>query len=349
MTDNNKIKVLVVDDAAFMVKAVTEMLSSDPQIEVMGVARNGQEAREKIAELKPDVITLDVDMPVMDGIRTVRHLMIESPVPVVILSSLFGDGAITFEALRLGVVDFVPKPSGAVSRDIDSAKQEVIDRVKMAASVNMKNIHRVRLQERDAQNNAMEGQYAYQSLDQLLVVGTTLGGPNTVIRLLSHLSPRLPVCLVVVQKISPKVIDSFAGKFDEYVPWRVEVAGDGAVLEQGVCYLAPDKVSVRIDVNENEEVCLRVGEEVARPLDELFSSAAFAFGSNAIGLLLTGIGDDGGKGLGDIQSMGGTTLAQATDSCVYPNLTEHAIRLGTVDHVVEESELVAQIEAMIQS
>ena len=343
----NTIKVLVVDDAAFMVKALTEMLSSDPQLEVVGVARNGQEAREKIPELRPDVITLDVDMPVMDGIRTVRHLMIESPVPVIMLSSLSGDGAITFEALRLGVVDFVPKPSGAVSRDISSAKQEVIDRIKMAASVDMKNIHRVRLQQRDIQDDALSGQYGFQALEQLVVVGTTLGGPNTLIRLLTQLSPKLPISLVVSQKINPKVIDSFVSKFNEYVPWRIEVAKDGEILEQGVCYIAPDKTSIRIGENEEEEICLQLGEEVEQPLNELFTSAAYAFGNNTIGLLLAGIGDDGAKGLGDIQSMGGKTIAQAINSYVTPNLTDNAINEGTVDHVVEESDLPAQIESLI--
>lgn len=123
-----KIKVLVVDDASFMVKAVSEILNSDPDIEVVGSAKNGLQALEKIKELSPDVITLDVDMPIMDGIRTVRHIMLECPVPVVMLSSLFSNGTITFDALRLGVVDFLPKPSGAISQDIHKAKQQIIDR-----------------------------------------------------------------------------------------------------------------------------------------------------------------------------------------------------------------------------
>jgi two-component system chemotaxis response regulator CheB len=140
-----KLKVLVVDDASFMIKAVSEFLESDPGIEVVGSAKNGLEGIEKIKELHPDVITLDIDMPVMDGISAMRHIMIESPVPVVVLSSLSGDGSITFEALRLGVVDFVPKPSGAISADINSSKQQIIDRLKIAHSVNFENIRRVKL------------------------------------------------------------------------------------------------------------------------------------------------------------------------------------------------------------
>jgi two-component system chemotaxis response regulator CheB len=118
-TEARKIKVLIVDDASFMRKAILNMLKVDPQIEVVGTASNGQEGLDKIRELKPDVVTLDIDMPIMDGITSIRHIMIKSPVPVVVLSSMFSDGAITFDALRLGVVDFIPKPSGAVSTDID--------------------------------------------------------------------------------------------------------------------------------------------------------------------------------------------------------------------------------------
>lgn len=142
---DKKLKVLVVDDATFMTKAISDLLESDPDIEVVGVANNGLEGLEKIKELQPDVVTLDIDMPVMDGLQAVRHIMIESPVPIVVLSSLFSDGSITFEALRLGVVDFVAKPSGAISSDIHTAKQHIVDRIKLASAVNFQNIRRVRI------------------------------------------------------------------------------------------------------------------------------------------------------------------------------------------------------------
>ena len=127
-----KLKVLIVDDASFMIKAVSEVLESDPAIQVVGSAKNGLEGLSKIKELRPDVITLDIDMPVMDGISALRHIMIESPVPVVVLSSLFSDGSITFEALRLGVVDFVPKVKVEVVAP-DSAAQAVVDAIEQSA------------------------------------------------------------------------------------------------------------------------------------------------------------------------------------------------------------------------
>jgi two-component system chemotaxis response regulator CheB len=348
-TEKEKVRVLVVDDAAFMIKAVSDILASDPQIEVLGAARNGEEGLEKIKELKPDVITLDVDMPVMDGLRTVRHIMIESPVPVVMLSSLFSDGAITFEALRLGVVDFLPKPSGAISQDIEAAKHQIIDRVKIAASINIYNIHRVKLTP-EGGDGQLEDRYAFQPLDYLLAIGTTLGGPNTVIRLLSQLAPKLPAAVVVQQEISPKILEAFVDKFDEQVAWKVEVARDGTVIEQGTCYIATTDQSVMVDANDDGEAFLRVeNTPPARPLNDLFTSAANVFESHAIGVLLTGVGDDGADGFGVIRSRSGTTIAQTTNTCVYPNLTEYAIERGTVDHVVDEKELASQIEASMHA
>ena len=347
--EDRKVRVLVVDDAAFMIKAVSDILASDPQVEVVGSARNGQEGLEKIKELKPDVITLDVDMPVMDGLRTVRHIMIESPVPVVMLSSLFSDGAITFEALRLGVVDFLPKPSGAISRDIEEAKHLIIDRVKIAASINIFNIHRVKLIPWDSED-MLEERYAFQPLDYLVAIGTTLGGPNTVIRLLAQLPPKLPAAVIVQQEISLKIREAFVKKFDEHVGWKVEVARDGTLIEQGTCYIGSTEESVTVQVNEDGEASLRVSSESpARPLNDLFSSVSAIFESHAIGVLLTGVGDDGADGFAAIRSRSGTTIAQTTNTCVYPNLTEYAIERGTVDHVIDERDLADRIEAsMIQ-
>ncbi|MDG4550857.1 MAG: chemotaxis protein CheB [Candidatus Contendobacter sp.] len=343
-----KIKVLVVDDAAFMVKAVSELLESDPGIKIVGNARNGLEGLEKIKALHPDVVTLDMDMPVMDGVTTIRHIMIEAPVPVVVLSSLFSDGGITFEALRLGVVDFLPKPSGAISHDIHRAKQQLIDRVKLAAVVSLQNIRRVKLSRWDSRELLAE-RYRFQSLDYLLAIGTTLGGPNTSLRLMSSLSPRLPAAAVIVQEISPKILPAFVKKFDEYVPWKVEVARDGTVLEQGVCYVSSYENTITFQVNSNREICLRVDEASDKPLDALFASAANIFERHAIGLLLTGIGNDGTDGFAQIKRKAGATIAQEVETCVYPNLIQCAIERGVVDRVVSENQLPATIAALMEN
>ncbi len=342
-----KIKVLVVDDAAFMVKAVSEILESDPDMEVVGSAKNGLEGLEKIKELHPDVITLDIDMPIMDGIKAIRHIMIESPVPVVVLSSLFADGSITFEALRLGVVDFVPKPSGSISQDISTAKQKIIDRIKLATSVNMENIRRVRLSKWDVKERLAD-RYGFKPLDYVLAMGTTLTGPNTFIRLFSNLSPNIPATAIVVQEISPKILSSFVKKFDEHVPWKIEMAQNGAVLEQGTCYICSNENSLSIQTDQRGSACMKVSGGVERPLDLLFSSAADIFKQNTVGVLLTGIGDDGAEGFNKIRERSGMTIAQSTDTCVYPNLTQNVIERGIVDIMADENDLVREIEAVVK-
>jgi two-component system chemotaxis response regulator CheB len=274
--------------------------------------------------------------------------MIESPVPIVVLSSLFSDGSVTFEALRLGVVDFIPKPSGAVSRDIANGRQQIADRLKMAHAVNMDNIRRVRLLDWNAKERLCE-RYGYQPLDHLIALGTSLGGPNTIIRLFSILSPNLPAAALVVQEISPKILPTFVKRFDEHVPWKVAAAGDDVVIEQGTCYIGSSENAIRVQVNQKGEPCLKVdGRASQRPLDLLFSSSAHVFSRNAVGVLLSGIGDDGADGFSRIQAKSGVTIAQHTDTCVYPNLTRNAIERRTVDIVADESRLPAEIEAAIQ-
>ena len=342
----NPIKVLIVDDAAFMRKAIADVLEQDPQIEIVGTARNGLEGLEAIKSLRPDVITLDIDMPVMDGLTGIRHVMIESPVPIVVLSSLFTDGAITFDALRLGVVDFIPKPSGAVSTDIEKSQRQLIDRIKMASSVNLENIRRVRLQHWDI-NDHLAARYGYTQLDYLLTLGTTLSGPNTVIRLLSNLPPRLPAAVVVVQEISPKIITAFAKQFDASVPWRIRVAEDDLPIEQGTCYLSSYEKPFRIQSQADGSACLKQTIDEDRPLDLLFRTAADVFHQNTIGVLLTGIGEDGARGFAHIRENEGVTLAQDTQCCVYPNLTQHAIQQGTVDIVLDELKLPTAISSIM--
>lgn len=340
---NEKIKVLIVDDASFMVRALREILESDTGIEVVGSAKNGKVALDKIRELKPDVVTLDVDMPVMDGISAIRHIMIEQPTPIVMLSSLFKHGDITFEALRLGVVDFLPKPSGAISRDIHQQGKVIADRVKIAASQRLENVHRVKLAKIDARDRLVE-RYGFQELDYLISIGTTLGGPNSIIRLMSQLSPQLPAAIVVVQEIAENILPEFVRQFNDYTPWKVEAGEENIILESGSCYLCSNQNPMTVHINQNNEPCLKVNGIGVKPLNALFASAAEIFEQNAIGILLTGIGNDGEEGFAAIKKKSGLTIAQNSNTCVYPNLTKCAIEHGVVDVVTDIDHLCEQIE-----
>ena len=331
---NKKLTVLVVDDASFMTKAISELLNGDPDIEVIGTACNGLDGLGKIKQLHPDVVTLDIDMPVMDGLQAIRHIMIESPVPIVVLSSLYGDGAITFEALRLGVVDFVAKPSGAISRDIQTDKQRILDRIKLAATVNLVNLRRVKL------NSFNEISNQKYPLDYLIAIGTTLSGPNSFIRLMSKLSLKLPASVVVVLEISPKVLPSFVEKFNEFVPWEIQIPEDYKELQQGTCYIHSNEHEITVYKDMKGKVRFKIRDAVESPLDSFFSSAAQVFGRKTIGVLLTGCGSDGADGFAAIQEKSGLTIAQSMDTCVYPNLVDNVIKHGVVDKVVEEEKLV---------
>lgn len=344
-----KLRILVVDDTSFMRKAITQILELDPDLQVVDTAKNGFEAVKKASELKPDVITMDIDMPVMDGLSAIRHIMVETPIPIVALSSLVSDGAVTFEALRLGVVDFVPKPSGAISLNIDSSKQQVIDRIKIANAVNLENIRRVKLSGGwDLDKRIGSNLYKYHPFDHVIALGTSLSGPNTVIRLLSRLSPNLPAAIVVVQEISPKIISSFAQQFNEHVPWRVQVAEGEMIMEQGECYICSNENSLSFSLNDRGEYTLKLGKGVKNPLNLLFSSAAETFQQNTVGVMLTGIGEDGADGFSMIRKRSGVTMAQEAECCVYPNLTDNAIKKGLVDMVLDERKLPQAIESAME-
>lgn len=343
----DKIKVLIVDDTAFMRKAVSQMLGRDPQIEVVGAAKNGLEGIEMIKKLKPDVVTMDIDMPVMNGLTATKHIMIKCPVPIVVLSSLTNDGVVTFEALRLGVVDFVPKPSGAVSPDINLAERMILDRIKIALSVNLTNISRVWIKKQWDREERLANLYGFHPMDYLITVGTTLSGPNTVIRLVSNLPPTVPAAMVVIQEISPRIIESFIREFNENVPWKVVMAKDGMELEQGVCYLTSTQLPVEIRQNKKGNPCLKSMPGIDQPLNHLFTSAAKIFHQHTIGVLLTGVGSDGAMGFNAIKSEHGVTIAQAAECCVYPNLTANAIGSGVVDKVLDEYYISDYVKSLI--
>jgi len=342
-----KIKVLVVDDANVMRRAVVDILSSDPMIEVVDTAENGLIGLEKAKRLKPDVITLDMDMPVMNGISAIRHIMIKCQIPVVVLSSLFTDGAITFEALRLGVVDFVPKPSGAVSRDINKGKEKIIDRVKLAAAVKVHNIHRAKLPAYPV-NKRQSGNPENLPPEALVIIGTNLCGPNTVIRTIPRLEPTLRAGVVVVQEISPQILPTFAEQFNKSVPWEVHALQEDTIIEPGACYIASTETSLSFTSSENGKPLVLVGGAVDRPIDLMYSSAAESFQGLVVGVLLGGIGEDGAQGLGVIKRHGGVTLVQDTHYCVFPNLTENAIRSGVADQIVKDRDLPDAIQMTLE-
>jgi two-component system chemotaxis response regulator CheB len=342
-----KLKVLVVDDAAFMRRAVREILEQDSGIQVIDEAQNGLEAIRMIRTKHPDVVTLDMDMPVMDGLTAIRHIMIESPLPVIVLSSLVHDGSVIFEALRLGVVDFIPKPSGAISLNIQNEKQKIIDRVKMAQRVNLENLRRVRLP--SLKNGKEKRGCAPQASrpEFLVALGTNISGPNTIIRLVSQLPSSPRTSIVVVQEIASRILPSFVDRFNQFVPCEVQPVKNNLKLEQGVCYISSNEWSLRLETDPDGSVRMKTGDWIPEPINLLFSSAAEIFGPKTIGVLLTGLGEDGAEGLGRIQQKQGMTIVEDTTCCVYPHLVDHAIRRGVANLVLRETRIPGVIESLL--
>lgn len=341
---NTPIKVLVVDDSYFMRRIITEILESDPQLQVIGTASNGDEGLEKIKTLQPDVVTLDIDMPGMNGLSMIRHIMIHNPLPIVVFSSLFCYGDVTFDSLELGVVDFVPKPSGMVFEDKNYLCDIIIDRVKNASGVNIGNVRRgyakpVLVNARRSSRALLEG---------IITIGAGLSGASSVIRLVSQLSPSFPAAAVAMIEIAPQVLPSFVKKFNERNYWKIELIEDGQAINPGVCYIGSHENATRIELDNFNAPCFRMEGKTEEPINTLFRSAADVFDSNTIGVLLAGLGNDGAAGFSHIQLCNGVTIAQNTNCCVFPNLTQNAINMGAVTHVVDEDYLHVAINSYME-
>lgn len=333
------VKVLIVDDASLMQKVLGNILRQDREISIVGYAKNGLECLEKIKKYNPDVISLDIDMPIMDGLTTIKHIMIENPIPIVVVSSMSQTGYVTFESLRLGVVDFIPKPSGAISMDMDTQERVLRDRVKIGANISIENVRRVRCKKTDS---FIESKSLQQCPEKLVGIGTSLGGPNTIIRIISSLSADFPGTILAMQEISPQILPSFCAYFDEIAPIKIRPAQNDVPLHPGVCYLVSNKCQVCIE-NRNGKRYLRLMKCIESPIDSMFTSIADEFGENAMGVLLTGVGTDGADGLRGILDAGGTTVAQEAKCCVYPNLTYYAIEKGVIQRVLSDEEIPQEI------
>ncbi len=342
----NPVKALIVDDTSVIQKALGKILFRDRNIEVVGYASNGIECLEKIEKYRPDVITLDIEMPLMDGLTTLKHIMIEKPTPTVIVSSMTQTGYITFEALRLGVVDFIPKPSGANKLDMATQEKILRDRVKIGSCIKIRNIRRVKFEKQPAPVDFITHDGRPQ---KIIGIGTSLGGPNTIIRIISSLRPNFDGVVLAMQEIAPEILPSFCSYFNEIAPIKVAPARDGLILKKGTCYMISRTYSVRLCTDKKTgETMLRLKKSIGGPMDSMFESIAESFGANSMGILLTGIGDDGPCGLKRILEAGGRTIAQEEECCVFPNLVQNALEHGSVQKVLKDDEIPDAILSWVQ-
>ncbi|WP_325891643.1 protein-glutamate methylesterase/protein-glutamine glutaminase [Grimontia sp. NTOU-MAR1] len=326
-------KVLIVDDSAVFRALLSEIIDSEPQLEVVGVAVDPYEAREKIKKLKPDVITLDIEMPKMDGVQFLRNLMRLYPLPVVMISTLTQHGAeATLAALDLGAVDYFPKPTENVAAEMDSYRQLVTEKVKMAATANI-----AAATHRSQGEISVSGRNFRSDFD-IIAIGASTGGTEAVRNLLEALPEMMPP-IIITQHIKAVFSKSFAERLNRASKLQVEeLSSDKAPLVNGRVYVAPGDEHMQVIKRSGRYYCVRNdGEPVQRhkpSVDVMFSSVAEAAGSRAMSILLTGMGRDGAQGMLKMRQAGAVTVAQDEKSSVVWGMPRAAVEIEAAQHVL---------------
>ena len=337
----NKLRVLVVDDSALMRKMIPQILARDPGIEVVGTAMDGLFALKKIGDLKPDVVTLDVNMPRMDGIETLRHIVTESRIPVIIVSSLAQqDADLTLQALELGAFDFVTKPQDAISVRINDIGEELIAKVH-AAGQNRQANHKIVAPR--VSPLPLKRPVPGRSVRTILAVGISTGGPNALSHVLPQLPADFPAAIVIVQHMPAGFTEMFAARLNAACAIEVKEAKDGDLVLPGRALIAPGNRHLKIKRMPLGTIAvLSDAPPVSghRPsADVLFRSVAAEYGASGTGLIMTGMGADGADGIGEIKQAGGATFAQDEASCIVFGMPKVAIERKHITRVLSLREM----------
>lgn len=338
----DRIRVLVVDDSALMRKLIPIVLERDPDIEVVGTAMDGAFALRKIEELSPDVVTLDLEMPRMDGLETLRMIMRNTRIPVIVFSSHSKQGAYsTFKALALGAIDFVAKPRDAAAGHLEPVANELIDKIKVAKRAGGAKP----AGERHDSSAPAPKKISRMGLapNRIIAIGISTGGPNALQFMLSEIPADFPASIVVVQHMPEGFTEMFAKRLDECCALEVQEAKSGDLLIAGRVLICPGNRHMMVRrMPRGEIVVLSDGPPINghRPsVDVLFHSVAQEFGLTSVGLLMTGMGEDGAEGLGAIRSAGGMTIAQSEESCVVGGMPRAAIQKGYAKKILSLEKL----------
>lgn len=330
------IRVLIVDDSATARTVLTEVLSKDKEIEVIGTAPDAYIARDKIVQLKPDMICLDVEMPRMDGISFLRKLMKYFPIPVLMVSSLTQKGAeVTLDALEAGAIDYVGKPHSHIYDGISEIEKELIQKVKMVASSNV-SAKAKKIQSLDSSNTVPKKYSLAETTNKIIAIGASTGGTVALTELLKKFPKNMPGT-VIVQHMPPGFTESFANRLNEICDVEVKEAKNGDIITRGTVLIAPGDYHMVVKrEGGNYKVQIGTGEKFSghRPsVDVLFNSISKYVGANAIGVILTGMGSDGAKGMLAMKNSGAFTIGQDEKSCVVYGMPKVANDIGATTKV----------------
>jgi two-component system chemotaxis response regulator CheB len=345
---SHKIRVLVVDDSALMRKLIPQILMHDSSIEVVGTAMDGLIGLRKIEELRPNVVTLDLEMPRMDGIEMLRQITRRHRVPVIVVSAHTEEGAsLTLKALSLGAFDFVTKPQDAASGRLSPIASELALKIKVAAASGAPKMILTLPSTKPKEPRRFSTQPRWPS--RIVAIGISTGGPNALQYVFSQLPEDFPGCLVVVQHMPEGFTEMFARRLHESSAIEVKEAQSGDLLLAGRALICPGNRHMKVRRMEHGDVAILVDQPRVnghRPsVDVLFHSVAREFGGKAVGVLMTGMGDDGAAGMGAVRSAGGYTIAQSLETCVVDSMPRSAIDRGFVSRVVSLQGIASILQA----
>ena len=346
------IEVLVVDDSPLMQRLITRLIESDPGIRVIGTASDGVEAVQKTAACHPDVVTLDIEMPHLNGLGALQMIMERTPTPVVMVSAM-DEADTVIRALQLGAVDFVSKPSGTVSIDLYKVRDEMIRKIKLATFTRPRWDADGGVPSAAGQTSRSATRRVRHGEPWLVAIGASTGGPQAIGELLAALPPDLPASICIVQHMPIGFTRSFAERLDRRSPLRVVEAADGTVVEQGEAYVAPGGFHMVLE-RQGERRVARLTQappvhSVRPSIDVLMQSAAQVGRARTLGILLTGMGSDGVEGLGAIKEAGGTTIVQDRETSTIFGMPKAAIQHGVVDQILALPQIPAALILVIGS
>ncbi|MGM7701191.1 protein-glutamate methylesterase/protein-glutamine glutaminase [Pseudalkalibacillus sp. Hm43] len=348
----NMIKVLVVDDSAFMRKVISDLLSSDPSIEVVGTARNGEDALNKISKLSPDVVTLDVEMPVMDGLTTLKKIVDHYSLPVIMVSSVTKSGAKqTIEAMQNGAVDFISKPSGSISLDIHRIQGELVEKVKIASQANLPKdfTEQPPIQPDPITPKVPLKSGAKGERKKLISIGTSTGGPKALVEVISKLPKEINAPVLIVQHMPEGFTKSLAERLNKLSELNVKEAETGERIKEGCVYIAPGGHHLKVK-KDTEGLYVQLDDETPptrghRPsVDEMFNSLTQIEDYEKIAVIMTGMGSDGTNGLLSLKQDESTiAIAESEETCVVFGMPRAAIATTKVDEIVPVNSIAERI------
>lgn len=354
---DRKISVVVIDDSAFMRKSLSLMLESDPDIKVISTAKNGQEGYDIVNNLKPDIVTLDIEMPVMDGLTALKKIMADCPTSVLMVSSLTTEGAeATIKALELGAVDFIPKEMSYVNINITKIKEDLISKVKEIVKQKQlrERLKRLRSLTKTSQTPSIAA--TQQELPKIgyraVALGISTGGPLSLQKVLPMLSDKIKVPIFIVQHMPPKFTKSLADRLNSMCGLSVKEAENGEPVQDGFIYIAPGGFHMKLKklnlANTVIEISAEPNNTLHRPsVDVMINSVVEYYGKSTLGVIMTGMGKDGLEAIKHLKSLGGHCIAQDEQTCVVYGMPKAIVEGGLADSVLPLEKIPEMINKVL--